>query len=280
MHNRLGFIENLPKSGKYGDRKIIGNKTRKENIEFFIFYQSRCLDLGLKTSAITINRILILLNKSKGTYGQLRYLATELHGRIKDEMAGALFLSLTAQEAKHYTDPTAGWVEIMERFPNTVRDIEEAYKCFALSRDVAAVFHVLRVIEEGLFELGKFIRVTDPKSGWSAVTKRLKQIMETKYEERTEFEKEHFAFLEQVHGTVAALKDAWRNKINHAGEKPYLMVSDIAPNVAEEILMASRAFMRGLAAGLPVPPGPDEYVPRDEDEPPDEFVPPDEYEPL
>jgi hypothetical protein len=60
----------------------------------------------------------------------------------------------------------------------------------------------------------------------------------------TRFEKRNFAFLEQLHGTVGALKNAWRNKISHVEGRSQ-------PEIAELILLASRAFMRRLAEGLP-----------------------------
>jgi hypothetical protein len=57
--------------------------------------------------------------------------------------------------------------------------------------------------------------------------------------------------LEQVHGTVVVLKDAWRNKIGHAHGRLILMRSDFTPDIAEEIMIAARGFMRRLATELP-----------------------------
>jgi hypothetical protein len=58
-------------------------------------------------------------------------------------------------------------------------------------------------------------------------------------------------FVEQMHGTVEALKNAWRNKISHAGAKLALIRSEFAPEIAEEIILATRAFMGRLAIELP-----------------------------
>jgi hypothetical protein len=66
------------------------------------------------------------------------------------------------------------------------------------------------------------------------------------------FEKKHWPFLEQIIATVEALKNAWRNKVSHANGKLMLMTTDFSPEVAEEILMATRAFMRRLATDGPV----------------------------
>jgi hypothetical protein len=77
--------------------------------------------------------------------------------------------------------------------------------------------------------------------------RQLTAILKKKYGERTDFENQNFEFLEQIHGTIEGLKNAWRNKISHAQAKLTLMTKDFSPDVAQEILFASRAFMRRLA---------------------------------
>ena len=130
-------------------------------------------------------------------------------------------------------------------------DIEEAGKCFALGRYPAAVFHCMQVMEHGLVALGEFMEIADPKSGFTAVANALQRVKDKKHQDRTDFEKEHFAFFEQMHGSVQAAKDAWRNKINHAQGAPRLMTADFSPAVAQEIYIATRGFMRRLATDLP-----------------------------
>jgi hypothetical protein len=113
------------------------------------------------------------------------------------------------------------------------------------------VFHSLHVVEIVLIELGKFLKVDDPLSGWTAVAGALDKVIAKKHHERSSFEKKNFPFLEQVQGTVAGLKNAWRNKISHAHGRLVLMNTDLNSEVAEEILYASRSFVRRLAEELP-----------------------------
>jgi hypothetical protein len=68
---------------------------------------------------------------------------------------------------------------------------------------------------------------------------------------RTPFEKNNVAFLEQLQATVEALKNAWRNKISHSQGKLAVMSGAFNKNIAEEVVYATRAFMRRLAEGLP-----------------------------
>ncbi len=86
----------------------------------------------------------------------------------------------------------------------------------------------------------------------TAVSSQLdKLVSKTKFHDLAPLFQQHFAFLEQMQGAVAALKKAWRNKISHAHGKLVLLTSEFAPDVAEEIIMTTRAFMRRLATELP-----------------------------
>lgn len=175
----------------------------------------------------------------------------ELQSRLHDELKNKVLLQLHSSRTKQFGLPTQGWERIVERLPESLIDVEEAGRCFALSRYAACVFHSTQIVEHGLIDLGTFIGVQDPKSGWTAVTSTLRNIVQKDPRQRTQFEADNFPFLEQVQGTAEALKNAWRNKINHAGGRLVLMSSEFVPDVAEEILVATRAFMRRLAEGLP-----------------------------
>ncbi len=218
---------------------------------FISDFEPDCIELELPASLATIKTIRTLVSRPDADYGSLGPLATELQGRLIDEMRGRYFFALSLRETEFYRTPWKNWEDIVLRFPPSMSDVEEASKCFAVSRYPAAIFHSLQVVEVGLIELGTFINVTDPKSGWTAVANELKRIISKAHTDRTEFERQNFTFLEQVQGTVEALKNAWRNKINHAQGKLTLLSKDFSSEIAEEILFATRAFMRRLADGLP-----------------------------
>jgi len=238
---------------RQADDKPLWEDSREKLRRIHRDWESDLLIQGLIASAATSRKILRLVSDSEKTptVGEIRRLSEELSERLIDETSAMSFFSLSASEAQMYNQPRAGWQEIISRFPNIVDDVEEARKCFALSRYSGAVFHSLQIVEVGLIELGTFIGVTDPHSGWTAVANQLKKIVSKKYDDRTEFEKTHAAFLEQVQATVEALKNAWRNKISHAQGRLVLMTKDFSPEVSEEILFATRAFMRRLSEGLP-----------------------------
>jgi hypothetical protein len=47
------------------------------------------------------------------------------------------------------------------------------------------------------------------------------------------------------------MKESWRHKIDHVANKLEWMDTDFSPEVANEIITATRGFMRRLAAELP-----------------------------
>ena len=233
---------------------------RRPGLDSFTEMESDCIALELVASLATVRKLKAVISRPDSRYSEVYPLADELRGRLIDEMASKSFWALTTREYEYYEQPRKGWEEIIGRFPDSLTDVEEASKGFALSRYAAAVFHSIQVVEVGLIALGQFIGVSDPHSGWTAVSKALDKIITKKHEDRTAFERDNFKFLEQVQGTVAGLKNAWRNKISHVQGKLVLMTKDFTPEVAEEILFATRAFMRRLAGGLP-PKGPDGTTP-------------------
>ena len=210
-----------------------------------------CQALDLRGPVATIRKIEQFAEEADPPPDQLIELMRELQGRLYDELNSVYFFSLTPREAGYYSKPRDGWEEIIARFPEASDDIEEAYKCFALSRYAAAVFHSVQIIEHGLIALGEFLQIKDPLSGWTATSNELRRIAKTSYENRSDFEKHNSQFIEQTHGTVEALKNAWRNKISHAQGKLAVLTTNFSPEIAEEILFASRSFMRRLAEGLP-----------------------------
>src|SRR6185437_12242325 len=216
-----------------------------------------CVDLELTGAAATIEKMLRCLKDANAKYGDFFAFGPEFSGRFKDEMQSRIVLALSLVEGKLVLSPREGWQEIIGRFPDCATDIEEAQYCYALQRYAGAVFHSLQVVEIGLIELGRVIVATDPQTGWNATTKRLEAILKTKYPDRTPFQQQHQKFLEQIAATIELLKSAWRNKVSHAQDKLVLLRTDFTPAIAEEILIATRSFMRRLADECPSAPDAD-----------------------
>jgi hypothetical protein len=232
----------IPAEGKYGrshQAKVMGE------------YIDDLHPLGFSASCATLHKLKEKFEETdECTRQDIAVLSEELIGRLIDESKDKIFFSLLPRESDHFEKYGRGWEAGIARFKIT-GDVEEASKCFALSRYAASVFHSVQIVETGLIELGVFIKVTDPKSGWTAVSKALDTIIKKPHTARTQFEKRNFAFLEQVQGTVEGLKNAWRNKISHSQGRLILLSTEFSPEIAEEILFATRGFIRRLAEGIP-----------------------------
>ncbi|HST20371.1 MAG TPA: hypothetical protein VLR90_04605 [Blastocatellia bacterium] len=209
-------------------------------------------DTGLDVAVLFAEELReLLLNSSSVTSEDIKLKISFVRNVVHRQLSLTMLLSLSKRESEYYNEPRKKWEEVIARFPDTVSDIEEMSRCFALSRYAASVFHSVQIVEVGLIEIGKHLNVNDPLSGWTAVSNALNNLIKKSYKERTDFEKRHSQFFEQVQGTVEGLKNAWRNKISHAQGKLRLLTADFHPDIAEEIILATRAFMRRLATEMP-----------------------------
>ena len=174
----------------------------------------------------------------------------QLRESLVAELQTKLFFQMPSSKAPFFDSPRLGWAEVIARFSDTVGDIEEMSKCFSMARYGGCVFHSLLIVERGLIELGHAIGVNDPKPGWDATCKGMKKLVDDGHAKYPSW-KISFTSLEQISVCASSMKHAWRNKVNHAAGHLMVVQSDFAPDVAEEIMMATRAFMRRLASDLP-----------------------------
>jgi hypothetical protein len=233
--------------------KELSSDLKVDQEEKIATFEDPLRDFGFIASAASIKKIMAILSKQTVTWADLIPPASECLGRLIDESKDMEFFALLPRKSDYFKKPMRGWESAIDRFPNIRDEIEEASKCYALSRYAAAVFHSVQIVEHGLVELGVFINVGDPKSGWTAVSKALDTIIQKPHKSRSRFEKKNFEFLEQTQGTVQGLKNAWRNKISHSQGRLVLMTTEFGSEIAEEILFATRAFTRRLAEGIPAP---------------------------
>ena len=200
--------------------------------------------IGLQVCSKHIGQVMEAVNEHSLTSHEVK----ALQDNIERELSCLFFVGIPANRIEAYTKSLNGWEDISREFPLATEDIEEMSKCYALCRYSAAVFHSLLVVEHGLVRLGRRLGVTDPKEGWDASTRKLAQVVSEGHAKNiTGLE---YGFLEQLNAAVQAMKFAWRNKVNHATGKPIVMGGGFAPYAAEDIISATRNFMRQVAEGL------------------------------
>lgn len=132
-------------------------------------------------------------------------------------------------------------------FPSAARDIDEAGKCLALRRGTACVFHLMRVMEVGLRELGRSLNEPnlDPKRNptWDRILSKCDDELRKKLADRCPEWQTDEPFYSTAAGHLHAVKNAWRNRTIHV-EQHY------DEEAAEEIFYAVRGFTRHLATKL------------------------------
>jgi hypothetical protein len=76
-------------------------------------------------------------------------------------------------------------------------------------------------------------------------------IHRARYDELKACEKQYRDLLGQLLPQMEAIETGWRHKISHVANRLVLMSAEFSPEIAEEILVATRAFMRTLSIALP-----------------------------
>ena len=217
---------------------------------------AHCVSLGLNVSAELITQKSSALKSIRSANAIGRDLKA-ISDCIGIEMKQTLFLYVPQERAKWYLEPLKDWEIVIDVVPDAIHDIEEGFKSFALDRYGATVFHMMQVAEHGALEVGKLIGVNDPKAGWRSVRLAMLRIVQnTEYKKLTALEQQHFPLLEQLLPLMLSMERAWRDKISHAANRLILLNTEFQPYIAEEIISATRSFMRRLAKDLPNKPRP------------------------
>ena len=155
-------------------------------------------ELGLQASAVTCGKLLESLGSplNRKRFGAL---SAELSERMIDELQNGFLLHLSPDEAAHYQHPLSGWEPATDRFPSAVGEIEEASKCFALSRYAACAFHLMRALEPVLRAIADELVIVKHKPTWDAYLGAMKDAVQLKYPAKNKADadkREYFAGVE------------------------------------------------------------------------------------
>lgn len=191
--------------------------------------REECVKLQLKGSYASLYRMLQVLDEPHGTLRGLADDASELHGRLVDELKYTTCFALEGRTEQLYRAEHLLGKEVAERFPTTAVDIEEAGKCLAFDRATACVFHLMRVMEVGLRALAKSLNDPrlDPKTNptWHNILKKGDEELQKPIAQRAPEWVADDHFFSEAQANLRAVQYAWRNptmhvEINYDNEKP------------------------------------------------------------
>lgn len=174
-----------------------------------------------------------------------------LSNNLEKEMSLRMYFALSVDSHERYSQPLAGWEEVVSRWPKTTLDVEECSRCFAFERYAAAIFHILLVAEFGVIQVGDLLQVSGDRPGWGCVA-RLQSILGKKFADRSVLQQQHSKLLEEIVPMMVAVKDSSRHKISHVDNRLVWLDVDFSPNIASEVIGSVRGFMRRLAKELPL----------------------------
>lgn len=208
--------------------------------------------LGARITALAVQEAEKAIESSLATWGNAKTCFEDIKNTLKRELSLSTVLVLGPKEQDYYapTKPHFG-EEVAKKFPTmAVFEIDEAAKCFALSRSTAAVFHLMRVVEVGIRAVARCLQIPDPiKAGdrnWGNVLKEIKKDLDahagsapTKRWSIPE-DKE---FFEEIYVSLDAVRVAWRNTTMHVENK-------YTTDEAEHIFIAVKGFMKKMASRL------------------------------
>lgn len=208
-----------------------------ENVSFL---NDHLTELGLPVSAKVAWRLLKTIELVNVPVDALNALIRQLNGRIKDELESHTFIHIDPALTQYYSTPDLFGPEVTKKFPKAIDDIEEAGKCLALGCGTAAVMHLMRVMEVGLRELGKALKIPYAPS-WESYLNQISARIAAKHKTKSIVWKRDEPFYRDVSGDLLTIKQAWRNPTMHVARK-------YSASEAEEIFRAVRRLMSRLAS--------------------------------
>ena len=168
----------------------------------------------------------------------------ELEKLLSNELDTAVFFHVPPLKKRFYEAQDLFGVAVTAAFPSATFEIKEAGNCYALSRNTACVFHLMRVLELGLIALGKVFAVSLAHTNWAPAIEQIESKIRDMHKDPIWKAKpdckEQQEFYSQSASHFGVLKDAWRNYTAHArGKYDEQEALDILENV--------RGFMQKLA---------------------------------
>lgn len=168
----------------------------------------------------------------------------ELQNRVKDDFK-RMNVFVVPREKTRYLKPQLFGPEVEQVFANAVTDIEEAGKCLAYNRNTAAVFHMMRTMEEGLRligtrlnEIGVPVSMANPT--WETILRPIDKETARNFADKTDDWKRNEHYFSEMGALLRGVKIAWRNETMHVA-KVY------NEEVTADIFGAVRTFMRFIA---------------------------------
>lgn len=202
-----------------------------------------------------IEKIKGQLDWDRETTDGIRALFFALRSAIESQLSDRWLFFVPSERVNLYKQPLNGWDRaIATTYPDAAVEIEEAGRCLSFERGTAAVFHLMRAVEDGLIGIAKTLGVVLPKNrpleiadqdkilrGIDAV---IQQLSGGNQQAATVLSKQQIAWYQETRLDLQAFKDAWRNHVSHSR-----VTYDVPTGTS--IYLHVRSFMNRMVQGPP-----------------------------
>jgi hypothetical protein len=194
----------------------------KELAEKFKGFEKEFIELDMPMTAQTCGRFVDVLTNQKSTYLDFDVLAKQLEDRLHDELKLRKFFSIERNKEPFLLGEDLFGKSVSDAFPSAILDIQEAAKCIAFERWTAAVFHLSRVAEIAIVNIGKKVGYKSHKPGFGEVLNYMDSQLEKARKDSGNALPEFLSnmqFLSAVTVQMHAVNRAWRQRVAHLDTK-------------------------------------------------------------
>jgi hypothetical protein len=198
-------------------------------IPYLGFFQGQCQQIEFEKGVWQVEAVKTVARRGELTFAHLR---SELERLLKDIQweLGSTFVYYSPKiRAATCLEMKMFWKNIVDAFPHAFADIDDAAFCYALERDTACVFHLMRVVEHGLRALAKKLKVTLTDKGkripieyatWQKVIEAINSNIEVAHKlPQSTKRAEQLEFYSDLADHCSYMKDVWRNNLAHTRKR-------------------------------------------------------------
>jgi hypothetical protein len=235
-------VEAMVENKVSGSDQIIVGETVANTLYKLNRLEDACTSLGAIITADFVRDAKAAVESGKWKWTDLTAATKQIYAVLLKELARAKLFSLAPHKAEFFDNAIDKFdIETWLSFPSTQDDMDEAGKCFALGRNTACVYHLMRVLERPIMVLAKVLLPNDPSPNWEVVLKKIDAELAKKPSERSF--KGDVQFFAEVAAEMRAVKHAWRNRVMHVD-------TIVTEERAKAIFDATIAFMNVVSKNL------------------------------
>jgi hypothetical protein len=208
------------------------------------------ITLGANIALAELERVSSSLSAQSLTWEELKSSAKEIRSRLGDELSSVKLLAIDSNKRDYFAPALALFGPQFEAGFQSAGafELDEAAKCFALSRPTAAVFHLMRLMEVGIRAVSRCLDIPDPtkpaERNWGKILQAVREDgIDKKWPKMADRMSGDGQFFESLYVSLDAVKNPWRNATMHVENK-------YTDDEAQHIFFAVKGFMKKIASRM------------------------------